>query len=138
MGSHWVLFLLYLNVVLSCPEYGPSRPKLVAKYNLIVIIASCLDVCCVLTVHNILYKFIDIYIYIYWWCQVGVNLGTFVAHLNITSGFWRTDNFCAWVTGLRNLKMGSDLQGLRFTYLNYTGTLCPLYCQWSWYWHCTC
>jgi len=64
MGSHWVLFLLYLNVVLSWPEYGPSRPKLVAKYNLIVIIASCLDVCCVLTVHNILYKFIDIYIYI--------------------------------------------------------------------------
>ena len=29
----------------------------VAKYNLIVIIASCLDVCRVLTVHNILYKF---------------------------------------------------------------------------------
>ena len=28
----------------------------VAKYNLIVIIASCLDVCCVLTVRNILYK----------------------------------------------------------------------------------
>ena len=30
--------------------------KDVAKYNLILIIASCLDVCCVLTVHNILYK----------------------------------------------------------------------------------
>ena len=26
-------------------------------YNLIVIIASCLDICCVLTVHNILRKF---------------------------------------------------------------------------------
>jgi len=34
-----------------------DRPKHVAKYNLIVIIASCLDVCCVLTAHNILYKF---------------------------------------------------------------------------------
>ena len=33
------------------------RPKHVAKYNLIVIIASCLDVCCVLTVHSTLYKF---------------------------------------------------------------------------------
>ena len=50
-------FLLYLNVVFSLPEDGRSRPKHVAKYNLIVIIASCLDVCCVLTVHNILYKF---------------------------------------------------------------------------------
>jgi len=30
--------------------------KNLAKYNLIVIIASCLEVCCVLTVHNILYK----------------------------------------------------------------------------------
>jgi len=28
-----------------------------AKYNLTVIISSCLDVSCVLTVHNILYKF---------------------------------------------------------------------------------
>ena len=56
MGSHCVLFLLYLNVFLSWPENGRSRPKLVAKYNLIVT-ASCLDVVCVLTVHNILYKF---------------------------------------------------------------------------------
>ena len=42
MGSHWVLFLLYLNVVLSWPEDGRSRPKHVAKskYNLIVIAAS--------------------------------------------------------------------------------------------------
>jgi len=56
MGSHWVLFLLYLNIVLSWPEDGRLRPKHVAKYNLIVITASCLDVCCVLTVHNILYK----------------------------------------------------------------------------------
>jgi len=55
MRSHWVLFLLYLNIVLSWPEDGRSRPKHVAKYNLIVIIASCLDVCCVLTVHNTLY-----------------------------------------------------------------------------------
>jgi len=45
MGSH----LVHIN--------GRSRPKHVAKYNLILIIASCLDVCCVLTVHNILYKF---------------------------------------------------------------------------------
>ena len=36
---------------------GRLRPKHVAKYNLIVNTASCLDVCCVLTVHNILYKF---------------------------------------------------------------------------------
>jgi len=41
---------------LNWPEDGRLRPKHVAKYNLIVIIASYLDVCCVLTVHNILYK----------------------------------------------------------------------------------
>ena len=57
MGSQWVLFLLYLNIVLSWPEDGRLRPKHVTKYNLIVIIASCLDVCSVLTVHNILYEF---------------------------------------------------------------------------------
>ena len=57
MGSHWVLFLLYLNIVLNWLEDGRLRPKHVAKYNLIVIIASCLDVCCVLTVRNTLYKF---------------------------------------------------------------------------------
>ena len=57
MGSHWVPFLLYLNIVLSWPEDGRLQPKHVAKYNLIVIIASCFDVCCVLIVHNILYKF---------------------------------------------------------------------------------
>jgi len=28
----------------------------VAKYNLVVIIVSCLDVCCVLTVHNIWWR----------------------------------------------------------------------------------
>ena len=56
MGTHWVLFLLYLNTVLSWPENGWSRLKHVAKYNLIVIIASCLDVYCVLTVCNILYN----------------------------------------------------------------------------------
>jgi len=39
------------------PEDCRSGPKHVAKYDLIVIIASCLDVCCVLTVHNILHKF---------------------------------------------------------------------------------
>jgi len=38
-----VLFLLYFNIVLSWPEDGRSRPKHVAKYNLIVIIASCPD-----------------------------------------------------------------------------------------------
>jgi len=48
---------MYLNTALSWPEDGRLRPKNVAKYNLIVIIASCLDVCCVLMVHNILYKF---------------------------------------------------------------------------------
>ena len=57
MRSHLPLFLHYLNIVLNWPEDGRLRPKHVAKYNLIVIIASCLDVCCVLTVHNILYKF---------------------------------------------------------------------------------
>ena len=51
------IFLLFITIVLSWPEDGRSRPKHVAKYNLIVIIASCLDVCCVLTVHNILYGF---------------------------------------------------------------------------------
>jgi len=38
MGSHWALFLLYLNIVLSWPEDGRLPPKHVAKYNLIVII----------------------------------------------------------------------------------------------------
>jgi len=53
-----VIFLLYLNIVLSWSEDGRLRPKHVAKYNLNVIIASCIDVCCVLTVHNIrIYKF---------------------------------------------------------------------------------
>ena len=60
VGSHWVLFLLYLNIVLNWPEDGRLRPKHVAKYNLIVISASCLDVCCVLTVGNTLYKFDNI------------------------------------------------------------------------------
>ena len=57
MGSHWVLFLLYLNIVLNWLEDGRLRPKHVAKYNVNVIIASCPDVCCVLTVYNISYKF---------------------------------------------------------------------------------
>ena len=56
IGSHRVLFLLYLSIVLNWPEDGRLRPKHVAKYNLIVITASCLDVCCVLTVHNMLHK----------------------------------------------------------------------------------
>jgi len=43
--------MLYL-VGLKMADYGPRHE---AKYNLIVIIASCLDVCCVLTVYNILY-----------------------------------------------------------------------------------
>ena len=43
--------------LLFWPEDGRARPKHVAKYNLIVIIASCLDACCVLTMYNILYKF---------------------------------------------------------------------------------
>ena len=47
MGSHFVQ---------TKWEDGRLQPKHVAKYNLIVIIASCLDVCCVLTVQNILYK----------------------------------------------------------------------------------
>jgi len=51
-----VLFLLFLNIVLSWPEDGRLRPEHVAKYNLILIIASCTDVRCVLTIHNILYK----------------------------------------------------------------------------------
>jgi len=42
MGSNWVLFYCTLIVVLSLPEDGRSRPKHVAKYYLIVIIASCL------------------------------------------------------------------------------------------------
>ena len=50
-------FYCTLIVVLNWPEDGRSRPKHVVKCNLIVIIAACLDVCCVLTVCNILYKF---------------------------------------------------------------------------------
>jgi len=63
MGSHWVLFLLYLNIVLSWPEDGWLRPKHVAKYNLAVIIASCLDVYCVLMVHNLLYKKVSLCVF---------------------------------------------------------------------------
>jgi len=61
MGSHFVHINVNkwdpINVVLSWPEDGRSRPNHVAKYNPTLITASCLDVCCVLTVHNILYKF---------------------------------------------------------------------------------
>jgi len=46
--------VLYLNIVPNWPEDGRLRPKHVAKYNLIVIIVSCLDAYCVLTVRNIL------------------------------------------------------------------------------------
>jgi len=46
-----------LIVALSWPEDGRLRPKHVAKYDLHVITASCLEVYCVLTVYNILYKF---------------------------------------------------------------------------------
>ena len=46
-----------ISFTLKWPEGGRLRPKNVAKYNLILIIASCLDVCCVLTIHNILHKF---------------------------------------------------------------------------------
>ena len=49
--------LRYSNIVLNWPEVGRLRPKYLTKFNLIVIIASYLDICCVLTVHNILYKF---------------------------------------------------------------------------------
>jgi hypothetical protein len=42
IGSNWVQVLLYLNIVLSWPEDGRLRPKHVARYNVIVIIASCL------------------------------------------------------------------------------------------------
>ena len=52
-----MLFLLYLDIVLNWPEDGRLRPKHVAKYNLILIIASCLGVGCVLLVHKILYIF---------------------------------------------------------------------------------
>jgi len=57
IGSQWVPFLLYFNIVLNWSEDGRLRPKHVANYNLIVITPSCLDVYCVLTVHNMLYKF---------------------------------------------------------------------------------
>jgi len=46
----------YVPSIQNWPENDRLRPKHVAKYNLIVIIASCLDVCCVLTVYNILYN----------------------------------------------------------------------------------
>ena len=53
MSSCW-LFFETLNIVLSWPEDGRLRPKHVAKYNLTVIIASCLNACYVLMVQNIL------------------------------------------------------------------------------------
>ena len=46
-----------VNIVLSWLEDDRLRPKHVAKYNPTVITASCLDVYCVLTVHNILHRF---------------------------------------------------------------------------------
>ena len=46
----------YVPSIHNCTEDGRLRPKHVAKYNLIAIIASRLDVCCVLTVHNILHN----------------------------------------------------------------------------------
>jgi len=50
-------FYCTLIVVLSWPEDGRSRPKHVTKYHLTVVIASCLDVRCVLTVHNIMNRY---------------------------------------------------------------------------------
>ena len=59
-----------VNIVLNLPEDGRLRPKRLAKYNLIVIIAACLDVYCVLTVYNILYKFnINEEEHIKMWCH---------------------------------------------------------------------
>jgi len=55
-STQWDPILLYLNIVLNWPEDGRLRAKHAAKYNLIVIIASGLDVCCVLTVHNVSYS----------------------------------------------------------------------------------
>ena len=52
LGAHHIFYVSGLRV--NWPEDGRLRPKHVAKYNLIIISASCLDVCCVLTVHNIL------------------------------------------------------------------------------------
>ena len=44
------------NLIIYRQLFGASSERL-TLYNLIVIIASCLDVCCVLTVRNMLYKF---------------------------------------------------------------------------------
>jgi hypothetical protein len=44
------------DAIITITLYLATRPKHVAKYHLILIIASCLDVCCLLTVHNLLYK----------------------------------------------------------------------------------
>ena len=73
MGSHWAIFLLYIDVVLSWPEDGRSRPKHVAKYNLIVIIASC-SMCVV-----------------YWRCIM------YYTDLIYTTG-WRLSNSELWFT----------------------------------------
>ena len=48
LGYIW-LHVSAVKFHLNWPEDGRLRPKHVAKYNLIVTIASCLDVCCVLT-----------------------------------------------------------------------------------------
>ena len=66
MRTKWdpIEYYLYCTLILfsNWPEDGRLRPKHVAKYKLFVIIASCLDVCCVLAVHIILYKNANIYI----------------------------------------------------------------------------
>jgi len=44
------------DAMITIRLYLATRSKHVAKYNLILIFASCLEVCSVLTVHNILHK----------------------------------------------------------------------------------
>jgi uncharacterized protein YutE (UPF0331/DUF86 family) len=54
---YWQYIIYYTDLI---THNGMASLKFIAsnaKYNLILIIASCLDVCCVLTVHNILYRF---------------------------------------------------------------------------------
>jgi len=53
----WVQPLLVRDNSISS-SLSLRRPKHVAKYNQILIIASCFDVYCVLTVRNILYNLI--------------------------------------------------------------------------------
>jgi len=90
MGSYWVLILLYLKNILYWPEDDRLRSKHVAvMWPDSTYYITLLKYCCVLTVHNTLYKFVTIQ-----WdglCQIV----QFSARQNITFGRTPLDEWSA-------------------------------------------